>query len=67
MLNFERCDPDQRKTCKSDAQFRDFIKKTNFLFTYNKKYFDADEFGNQAFKQILNTDWLVMDYNTPYI
>ena len=68
LLLFERCDPTVRKTCKSDADLMDFMKKKHFIFSYNKLTFLEEEFDDdKVIKDFNNLDWLTIDISTPYI
>ena len=68
LLLFERCDPTVRKTCKSDAELMDFLKKKHFIFSYNKLTFLEEEFDDdKVINDFNNLDWLTIDINTPYI
>ena len=68
LLLFERCDPQIRNTCKGDEEFKDFLKKKNFIFSYNKHTFLEEEFDDdKVIKAFNKLDWMPIDINTPYI
>lgn len=46
LLLFERCDNKTRATCKSDDELKSFLKRKNFIFSYNKLTFDEKMFDD---------------------
>ena len=65
---FERCDQTVlNNTCKSDAEFYAYAKKSHFLFVYNKENFISDEFGLKKFQKYPVIDWITIDIGTPKI
>jgi hypothetical protein len=61
MIMFERCDRTKRKTCKSDAQVKEWMKDKHLIFVYNRQLFNSDKFGEETFDKQSYMDWIPLD------
>jgi len=56
-FTYEQCNPEVRKTCKSDEEIKKWLKKRYMLFAYNKQVFIDDGFDEAMFKKQTVLEW----------
>ncbi len=70
LVLFERCDPKQRKTCKSEKETNNWLKTQYLLFAYNKQILQTEKFEDETFKKYVWLDWIPFTLSdqliTPY-
>ena len=67
---FLKCDTTVRKTCKTDALIKEWLKDKFLLFVYNKKMLQSEKYAEERLKKTSFMDWVPIDINnqmiTPY-
>lgn len=61
---FERCDSDERPSCKPDVEVKEWMKDKYLLLGYNRQLFQNDKFDDNRFQRISFLDWLPLDVNS---
>ena len=60
-IYFEKCDKSKRKTCKSDAEVKQWMRDKHLMFVYNRQIFQTDEFGDKKFRYESYIDWIPLN------
>lgn len=50
-IYLESCDPEERSTCKSDSEVKDWMKNKYMFLVFNKKTLKNNEFGDKSFTE----------------
>ena len=63
-LNFERCDSTKRATCKSEADFRRWLRNKYLVVAFNGQIFNTDAFEDGKISSELQLDWIKVNLNS---
>ena len=64
LIMFEKCDSTKRKTCKSNAEVREWMKNKYIILVYNRQLFQSEKFGDETFSRHSFLDWNPMNAET---